>query len=89
MSRRYHQKKGLHRPLPLTGPCLPSATSQWGCTGARDLQGSSKTLLRSPGILMMSPRSQYSLSILHSHWALVLGSVEEADVGILAHWDET
>lgn len=36
----------------------------------------------------MSPSSRYSLGVLHGHRALVLGGVEEADVGVLTHWDE-
>lgn len=36
----------------------------------------------------MSPSSRYSLGVLHGHRALVLGGVEEADVGVLAHWGE-
>lgn len=46
-------------------------------------------LLQDPPEVSRAPRSQYSLSILHSYWALVLGSVKEADVSILTYWGET
>lgn len=33
-----------------------------------------------------TPKPGHSLGVLHSHGTLVLGRVEEADVGVLAHW---